>query len=102
MAIIKVSNSNFEEEVLNSDKRVVVDFWADWCGPCKMLGPVIDELSEELTDIKFCKVNVDEEEELAVKYKIMSIPSVLIFEGGKLIDTSMGFKPKAALAEFIK
>ena len=102
MAIIKVSNSNFEEEVLNSDKKVVVDFWADWCGPCKMLGPVIDELSEELTDIKFCKVNVDEEEELAVKYKIMSIPSVLIFEGGKLIDTSMGFKPKAALAEFIK
>lgn len=102
MAIIKVSNSNFEEEVLNSDKKVVVDFWADWCGPCKMLGPVIDELSEELTDIKFCKVNVDEEAELATKYKIMSIPSVLVFEGGKLIDTSMGFKPKAALETFIK
>ena len=80
MAIIEVNKDNFEEEVLKSDKKVLVDFWADWCGPCKMLSPVIDKLAEELEDVKVCKVNVDTEPTISIEYNIMSIPTLIVFE----------------------
>ena len=80
MAIIEVNKDNFEEEVLKSDKKVLVDFWADWCGPCKMLSPVIDKLAEELDDVKVCKVNVDTEPTISIEYNIMSIPTLIVFE----------------------
>ena len=97
MAEITLTNDNFKTEVLESDIPVLVDFWAPWCGPCKMLGPVIAELAEEYEGkVKVGKVNVDDEGELAMEYGIESIPAVLIFKEGKVVEQSLGFKPKAA------
>ncbi len=97
MAVITVTNNNFEVEVLQSDKTVLIDFWASWCGPCKMLSPIVDEVAEDREDIKVCKVNVDEEEELARKFGIMSIPTLVVIKDGKIVNTSMGYKPKSAV-----
>lgn len=97
----ELTYQNFEQEVLKSEKPVLVDFWASWCGPCMMVSPLVDELSEEITDVKFCKVNVDEEQQLAVKFGIESIPTLLFFEGGKLKDQLIGAVPKAQLKKFI-
>ena len=100
MAEIILTKENFESEVLNSDIPVLVDFWASWCGPCMMLSPVISEISEELNGtIKVGKVNVDDEQELAMKYKVASIPTLLLFKNGKLEKTSVGFMPKNAILE---
>lgn len=82
MSVIDVKTADFEAEVLKSDKTVLVDFWAVWCGPCRMLSPVVDQVAEENPNIKVCKVNVDEEQQLAVKYGVMSIPTLLVFKGG--------------------
>ena len=82
MSILKITNKNFEEEVLNSDKPVIIDFYADWCGPCKMMSPIIDSIAEEKQELKVGKVNVDESQELAIKYNIMSIPTIIIFKNG--------------------
>ena len=90
MAIIEVNKDNFEEEVLKSDKKVLVDFWADWCGPCKMLSPVIDKLAEELDDVKVCKVNVDTEPTISIEYNIMSIPTLIVFENCVEVNRSVG------------
>lgn len=96
MAEIVLTVDNFKTEVLESDMPVLVDFWAPWCGPCKMLGPVISELAEEYEGkVKVGKVNVDEEDELAAQYGIQSIPTVLLFKGGEVVEQSLGFKPKA-------
>lgn len=102
MAIIEVNKDNFEEEVLKSDKKVLVDFWADWCGPCKMLSPVIDKLAEELDDVKVCKVNVDTEPTISIEYNIMSIPTLLVFENCVEVNRSVGLVSKEEVLELLK
>ncbi|MCR4745010.1 MAG: thioredoxin [Lachnospiraceae bacterium] len=101
MAAVVITEANFEEEVLKSDKTVLVDFWASWCGPCKMLSPIVDEIADENSSIKVGKVNVDEEGDLAGKYNIMSIPTLLIFKDGKLVNQSVGVVPKQAILDMV-
>lgn len=100
--VITVTSENFESEVLNSDKPVLVDFWASWCGPCRMLSPIVDELAEEVQTIKVGKINVDEQQDLAGKYGVMSIPTLILFKNGQPVNKSVGAKSKAALLDFIK
>ena len=102
MAEVKVTSENFEEEVLKSDKPVLVDFWAEWCGPCKMLGPVIAEIAEENDSIKVGKVNVDEEIELAKQFNIMSIPTLRVKKDGKVANQMVGFRPKDDILNLLK
>ena len=100
MAELKITTDNFEQEVLKSDVPVVVDFWASWCGPCRMLAPIIAEIAEEQAgNIKVGKLNVDEEPHLAAKYRVMSIPMVALFKNGEVVETSIGYKPKEELIE---
>ena len=95
MGVLKLEEKNFEEEVLKAEGKVLVDFYADWCGPCKMMSPIIDEISEEMKEnLKVGKINVDENQELAVKYNVMSIPTIMIFENGNLIKTFVGVTAK--------
>lgn len=102
MAIVEVNKDNFEEEVLKSDKKVLVDFWADWCGPCKMLSPVIDKLAEEIDDVKVCKVNVDTEPTISIEYNIMSIPTLIVFENCVEVNRSVGLVSKEEVLELLK
>ena len=103
MAEIILTSDNFETEVIGSEIPVLVDFWAPWCGPCKMLGPVISQIAEENEGkVKVGKVNVDEEDELAAQYGIQSIPTVLLFKGGEVVEQYLGFKPKAFFEDLIK
>lgn len=102
MAEIKLTSENFEAEVLNSDKPVMVDFWAEWCGPCKMLSPIISELAEEYDGkVKVGKVNVDEEMDLAMKYKVASIPTVVLFDKGEKKTQSIGYVAKEELVNML-
>ncbi|MDF2942238.1 MAG: thioredoxin [Herbinix sp.] len=101
MAAKHLTVENFEDEVLNQQQPVLVDFWASWCGPCKMLSPIVEELAEELTEVKICKVNIDEQMELAEKYKVMTIPTLLVFKEGKLANTSIGVKPKSDILKML-
>ena len=99
---IILTNANYENEVVNSEIPVLVDFWATWCGPCRMIAPIIEEISEEYQGkLKVCKVNVDEEEELAIKFGITSIPTLLLFKGGKVVKKTLGYMPKDAVEKFI-
>ncbi len=98
----KFTTSNFEQEVLSSDIPVMVDFWASWCGPCRMLGPVIDELAAEADGYKVGKINIDEEPELAERYGVMTIPTVMVFKNGLPAKKSIGVQPKSALLQLLK
>ena len=101
MAVVTIMKENFEQEVLQSTKPVLLDFWASWCGPCRMLSPVVDEVAEERTDVKVGKVNVDEQPELAGEFGVMSIPTLLVFEQGKLVRQAVGARPKAGVLELL-
>lgn len=102
MAVIKLTEANFEQEVMQSDKTVLIDFYADWCGPCQMMGPVVEEISNEVTDAKVCKVNIDEEMAIAQKYGVMSIPTFVVIKNGEVTARDMGAKPKSAVLEMLK
>ena len=100
--VITITQDNFEKEVLNAKGKVLIDFWADWCGPCKMLSPLVDEIAEEMGDqIKVGKVNVDEVPSIARKYGIMSIPTLILFENGEKVNQSVGFINKQQIAAFV-
>lgn len=102
MAALHITADNFDKEVLQSDKPVLIDFWASWCGPCQMLGPTIEELAGEVTDTKICKVNVDEEQDLAVKYGVMSIPTLVLVKDGQPVTSSVGVKTKTDILAMLK
>ena len=102
MAALHITKENFETEVLQSEKPVLVDFWAEWCGPCQMLLPTIEELAGEVTDAKICKVNVDEQPELAGQFGVMTIPTLIVFKGGKVVNTSIGVKAKSEILKMLQ
>jgi thioredoxin 1 len=102
MATITLTLDNFEEEVLNSKEPVLVDFWAPWCGPCRMLSPIVDQVAEATEGVKIGKVNVDEQEELADRYSIMSVPALKFFKNGEVVKDSTGFLPKEKIEEMIR
>ena len=101
MSYINITNQNFNEEVLKSDKPVLIDFWASWCGPCRMIAPIIEEIAEERSDIKVGKVNVDDEPELATQFGIMSIPTLVVMKDGELVNKLVGVRPKNQILEMI-
>lgn len=94
MSVIKISKENFASEVLNSNKPVLIDFYADWCGPCRMVGPIVSEIAEERSDVKVGKINVDEQQELAAQFKVMSIPMLAVIKNGKIANQVVGYRPK--------
>lgn len=102
MAALHVTKSNFEAEVLQADQPVLVDFWASWCGPCQMVGPLVEQLSEEMDSVKFVKVNIDEEPELAGQYMVSSIPTFLLVKNGTVVRTEVGALPKQALKQMLE
>ncbi len=101
MSVITVTKDNFQKEVIQSDKPVLLDFWASWCGPCRMLSPVVDEIARERTDIKVGKVNVDDERELAGAFEVMSIPTLVVVSGGKVVSSSVGVRPKRQILDML-
>jgi thioredoxin 1 len=101
MKVIDITKDNFETEVMQSDKPVLIEFWAVWCGPCRMLAPIIDEIAEEMPDVKVCKLNVDDEPKLASQYEIMSIPTISVIKEGKVTAQAVGVRPKEAIIELL-
>ena len=101
MSAININKNNFENEVLNSDKTVLLDFWASWCAPCRMVVPIVEEIASERRDIKVGKINVDEEPELANKFSIMSIPTLVVMKNGKIVQQVSGARPKNAILEML-
>jgi len=101
MSAINIDKSNFSQEVLQSDKPVLLDFWAAWCGPCRRVSPIIEEIASERTDIKVCKVNVDEQPELASQFRIMSIPTLMVMENGKVVNEVRGAVPKHQILRMV-
>lgn len=101
MEVIKLTKDNFNKEVLNSDKPVLIDFFAGWCGPCRMLSPVVDEIASERDDVKVCKVNVDEERELAGLFRVASIPTLAVVKDGKVVNGAVGVRPKRDILKML-
>lgn len=101
MSAIEINNDNFQVEVMESDKPVLLDFWASWCGPCRMVSPIVDEIADEHPEIKVGKINVDEQAELASEFKIMSIPALFVIKDGKVVNQSVGAKSKNQILDMI-
>ena len=97
MSVININNNNFQDEVMHSEKLVLLDFWASWCGPCRMVSPIVDEIAAERGDIKVGKINVDEQPELAARFGVMSIPTLVVMKNGKVINQAVGARPKAQI-----
>ena len=97
MSVININTNNFDEEVTRSDRAVLLDFWAPWCGPCRMVGPILEEIAQERADIKVCKVNVDEQPELAGRFGVMSIPTLVVMKNGRITNQAMGARPKSQI-----
>ena len=102
MAVIHITNANFTSEVLESDKKVLVDFWAPWCGPCRMVSPIVDEIGEENSAIKVAKINIDEQPQLASQYGVMSIPTLMVFQDGDVVNKAVGARNKAFILDMLK
>ena len=92
--ITNITKENFDKEVLQAEGTVLIDFWAAWCGPCRMIAPAVEKIAEERPDVKVCKVNIDDEQELAIKYGVMSIPTLMIVKNGEIVNTAVGLRPK--------
>ena len=101
MSALSITKNNFQEEVINSEKPVLLDFWASWCGPCRMVSPIVDEIAQERPDVKVCKANVEEQRELAAAFKVMSIPTLVVMKGGKIINRALGARPKEQILELL-
>ena len=102
MAHTVITADNFEKEVINSDVPVIVDFWATWCGPCRMIAPILEEISEETINVKICKVDVDDQPELAAEYGIQSIPTLIVFKNGEPVNKAIGVRPKEDILKLLK
>ena len=102
MAVVNITNANFKEEVLDSDKKVLVDFWAPWCGPCRMVSPIVDEIGEENAAIKVAKINIDEQPQLAAQYGVMSIPTLMVFHNGDVASKAVGARNKAFILQMLE
>ena len=100
--ITTITKDNFENEIVKADKPVLVDFWASWCGPCRMLSPTIDEIAEEHPEIKVCKINIDDEAELAIRHGVMSVPTLMLFKNGEIAQTAVGVRPKDEILDLPK
>ncbi len=100
--ITTITKDNFENEIVKADKPVLVDFWASWCGPCRMLSPTIDEIAEEHPEIKVCKINIDDEAELAIRHGVMSVPTLMLFKNGEIAQTAVGVRPKDEILDLLK
>ena len=101
MLIVNITKSNFQQEVMESEKPVLLDFWAPWCGPCRMIAPTVEEIAEENPEIKVCKINVDEEPELAKQFKVISIPTLFVIKNGEVVNQCMGVRPKDHILDML-
>jgi thioredoxin 1 len=101
MSVIHITSENFEEKVIQAEGKVLLDFWAPWCGPCQMIGPIVEELAQERKDITVGKINVDDEVQLAVQFGVASIPTLLVMEGGKVVGKAVGYRPKADIEKLL-
>lgn len=101
MSVLTITKNNYDEEVIRSDRPVLLDFWAPWCGPCRMVGPVVEKIAEERLDIKVGKVNVDEQPELAAKFGVMSIPTLVVMKNGEIVNQAVGARPKEMILEML-
>ena len=102
MAVVNITNANFKEEVLDSEKKVLVDFWAPWCGPCRMVSPIVEEIAEENAAIKVAKINIDEQPQLAAQYGVMSIPTLMVFVNGDIADKAVGARNKSFILQMLE
>ena len=101
MSVVHITKDNFEDLVLKAEKKVLLDFWAPWCGPCQMIGPIVEELAQEREDITVGKINVDDEMELAIRFGVTSIPMLLVMEGGQVVNKAIGYRPKADIEKLL-